>query len=71
MGIRAAVTEIDKEIARLKGIRDSLISTEGGRTLKEGAQPKKVGGLSAATKKKIADSQRKRWALKQKAAPKR
>ncbi len=64
MTIETILASIDAEIAQLKQAR-ALLSGDGTKTAATPAAPKKRK-MSAASRKKIADAQRKRWA-KQKA----
>ena len=64
MATDSILTSIDVEIARLKQVR-ALLSTDGTKKTATPATPKKRK-MSAASRKKIADAQKKRWA-KQKA----
>ena len=59
------LTSIDAEIARLKQVR-ALLSIDRTKKTATAATPKKRK-MSAASRKKIADAQRRRWD-KQKAA---
>jgi hypothetical protein len=65
MTIDKILASIDAEIARLKQV-GALLSSDGTKTAATPAAPKKRR-MSAASRKKIADAQRKRWA-KQRAA---
>ena len=71
----AAVQELSKEIERLTAIRDSLLTSPVAPKTKVAAPPAKTTApattakpapakkpLSAETKKRIADAQKKRWA---------
>jgi hypothetical protein len=57
------ITELDKEIVRLREARALLAGSSGGTKV----SPKR-GPLSAEGKKRIAEAQRKRWAKAKKAA---
>jgi hypothetical protein len=60
------LASIDAEISRLKQGR-ALLSTDGTKNTTATSPIRKRRKMSAASRKKIADAQRKRWA-KQKAA---
>jgi hypothetical protein len=60
------LASIDAEIAQLKHAR-ALLSGDGIKKTTTFAAPKKRK-MSAASRKKIADAQRKRWAKQKKAA---
>jgi len=64
MTLDKILASIDAEIAQLKQAR-ALLSGDGTKTADKPAAPKKRK-MSAASRKKIADAQRRRWA-KQKA----
>ena len=64
MTIDKILASIDSEIAQLKQAR-ALLSGDGAKKTATPAPPKKRK-MSAASRKKIADAQRRRWA-KQKA----
>jgi hypothetical protein len=57
------ITELDKEIVRLREARALLVGSSGGAKV----SPKR-GSLSAEGKKRIAEAQWKRWAKAKKAA---
>jgi hypothetical protein len=65
MTIDKILASIESEIAQLKQAR-ALLSGGGTKKLASAAPVRKRRKLSAASRKKIADAQRKRWA-KQKA----
>jgi hypothetical protein len=65
MTIDKILASIDAEIAQLKHAR-ALLSGDGTKTAATPAAPRKRK-MSAAARKRIGDSQRKRWA-KQKAS---
>ena len=65
MTIDNILASIDSEIAHLKQAR-ALLSSDGTKMTTSVAQVHKRRKMSAASRKKIADAQRKRWA-KQKA----
>jgi hypothetical protein len=74
----AAVKELNKEISRLIGIRDSLLSSKNERSLMavpshDGlngkSKPAKKGRtISLEARKRMAEGQRKRWAALKKSA---
>jgi hypothetical protein len=61
MTIETILASIDSEIARLKQVR-ALLSGGGTKKVASAAPVRKRRKLSAASRKKIADAQRKRWA---------
>ena len=64
METKQIITELDKEIARLREARALLVgSTNGVKPAAPKRQP-----ISAEGKKRIAEAQRKRWAKVKKAA---
>ena len=65
MTIDNILASIDAEIARLKQVR-ALLSSDGAKKTATATPVRKPRKMSAASRKKIADAQRKRWA-KQKA----
>jgi hypothetical protein len=66
MTLETILASIDSEIARFKQAR-ALLSTDGIKKTPSTVPVRKRRKMSAASRKKIADAQRKRWA-KQKAA---
>lgn len=65
MTIDTIIASIDFEIARLKQVR-ALLSTDGTKKTATATPVRKRRKLSPASRKKIADAQKARWA-KQKA----
>lgn len=65
MTLDKILASIDAEIARLKQVR-ALLSSDGNKKTAAAAPGRTRRKLSAGSRKKIADAQRKRWA-KQKA----
>jgi hypothetical protein len=80
MQIENVMTQIDAEIARLQQARVLLVGMSSTGARKGPGRPKAASGttaklgkkrvLSAETRKRIADAQRKRWADQRKAAKK-
>jgi hypothetical protein len=66
MTLDKILASIDSEIAHLKRAR-ALLSTDGMKKTASAAPIHKRRKMSAASRKKIADAQKRRWA-KQKAA---
>lgn len=69
----AAVRELSKEIERLTAMRDSLLTSPTGvpasiKSKAAATRPTTTKPLSAQTKKRIAEAQKKRWADLKKAA---
>ena len=77
MEVRQIITEIEKEIARLKEAR-ALLAGEGTGKRKRGRPPGKTAKavrsgkrrLSAEGRKRISDALKRRWAARRKAAAK-
>jgi hypothetical protein len=61
MTIDNILASIDSEIAQLKQAR-ALLSGDGTKKLTSAAPVRKRRRLNAASRKKIADAQKKRWA---------
>ena len=61
MTIDNILASIDSEIAQLKQAR-ALLSGDGTKKLTSAAPVRKRRRLSAASREKIADAQKKRWA---------
>jgi hypothetical protein len=61
------LSSIDFEISRLKQAR-ALLSSDGTKNTTAAAPVRKRRKMSAAARKRIADAQRKRWAM-QKSTP--
>ncbi len=72
MGTTAIITAIDKELARLRGVRSLIIQGKAGKAGAKSASagPEKRGKnrLSPEARARIAEAQRKRWAAARKRA---
>jgi hypothetical protein len=63
MGIQQILVSIDAEIATLNKARTLLDGLRGVANTLKVAAPKKRRKMSAAGRKRIAEAQKKRWAL--------
>jgi hypothetical protein len=61
MTLEKILASIDSEIAQLKQAR-ALLSTDGNKKTPFASPVRKKRKMSPASRKKIADAQRKRWA---------
>lgn len=78
MSIKVALQELDKEIARLQAARKLMNNEDIGSEIDvpretglHSIPPRRKFTLSAASRKKMAEAQRKRWADKKAAAGKK